>query len=81
VFLGAIIYMEVYNEPQVEIYWNSDFNKGPLYLITNHISLCRFKQIKQYYYISYPENNERNGYYLPNNKIWWYKLKYFASSM
>jgi hypothetical protein len=70
VFLGAIIYMGIYNEPQVKIYWNSDFNKGPLYLITNHISLCRFKQIKRYCHILYPENNERNGYYLPNNKIW-----------
>jgi hypothetical protein len=70
VFLGTIIYMGVYDEPQVEIYWNSDFNKGPLHSITNHISLCRFEQIKRYCHISCPENDMRNGYHLPNNKIW-----------
>jgi hypothetical protein len=43
VFLGAIIYMGVYEEPQIEMYWNTDFNKGPLYTIANHISLCRFE--------------------------------------
>ena len=41
--LGAIIYMGVYKEPDIEIYWNTDFNKGLLYMISNHISLCRFQ--------------------------------------
>ena len=57
------------------MYWNIDFNKGPLYLILSYISLCRFKQIKQYCYISYPKSNKRNGYHLPSNKIWWYKVE------
>jgi hypothetical protein len=43
VFLGTIIYMGVYDKPQVEIYWNLDFNKGPLYSITSYILLCRFE--------------------------------------
>jgi hypothetical protein len=43
VFLGAIIYMEVHNEPQSEMYWNTDFNKGPIYMISSHISLCCFE--------------------------------------
>ncbi|PMD52736.1 uncharacterized protein K444DRAFT_704011 [Hyaloscypha bicolor E] len=81
VFLGAIIYMGVHDEPQIEIYWNSDFNKGPLHSITSHISLCRFEQIKRYCHISCPINDEQNGYYLPNNKLWWYKLEPLASSI
>jgi hypothetical protein len=70
VFLGAIIYMGVYTEPQIEMYWNSDFNKDPLYLIMSHISRNRFEQIKQYYYISCSESNKPEGYHLPGNKIW-----------
>jgi hypothetical protein len=27
-FIGAIIYMGVRNEPRVDMYWNTDFNKG-----------------------------------------------------
>lgn len=81
VFLGAIIYMGVHEEPQIEMYWNTDFNKGPLHSISSHISLCRFKQIKRYCHISCPESNERNGYHLPSNKIWWYKVKPLASSI
>jgi hypothetical protein len=46
VFLGAIIYMGVYEEPQIEMYWHIDFSKGPLYSILSHISLCRFEQVK-----------------------------------
>jgi len=42
VFLGAIIYMGVHEEPQIGMYWNTDFNKGPLHSIPNHISLNRF---------------------------------------
>ena len=81
VFLGAIIYMGVHKEPQVEMYWNTDFNKGPVHLIANHISLCRFKQVKRYCHISCPENDEKEGYHLPLNKIWWYKLEPLASSI
>jgi len=39
-FFGAIIYIGVYEKPQISMYWNVDFNEGPLYIISNHISLC-----------------------------------------
>jgi hypothetical protein len=42
VFLGTIIYIGVYIKPQSNIYWNTDFNKGPIYTISSHISLCYF---------------------------------------
>ena len=48
VFIGVIIYMGVHKEPQIEMYWNTDFNKGPLHSIPKHISLRRFEQIKRY---------------------------------
>jgi hypothetical protein len=81
VFVSAIIYMGVYVEPQIEMYWNTDFNKGPLHSISTHMSLCRFEQIKRYCHISCYENDERAGYHLPSNKIWWYKLEPLASSL
>ena len=61
-FIGAIIYIGVHKEPRIDIYWNTDFNKGPLHLITNYISLCRFEQIKRYYYISNSEHDQEQGY-------------------
>ena len=63
------------------MYWNLDFNKGPLHSITSYISRCRFKQIKRYCYISYPKSNKRNRYHLPSNKVWWYKLEPLASAI
>ena len=80
-FLGIIIYMGVYKEPKIEIYWNTDFNKGPLYTISNYILFYQFEQIKRNCYISCPKSDENNGYHLPSNKIWWYKLKPLASSL
>jgi len=81
VFIGAIIYIGVHEEPQVSMYWNTDFNKGPLHSITNHLSLRRFEQIKRYCHISCPESDQQAGYHLPSNKIWWYKLEPLASSL
>jgi hypothetical protein len=81
VFLGVIIYMGVHEEPQVEMYWNTNFNTGPLHSIPNHISLCRFEQIKRYCHVSCPEKDEKEGYHLSSNKIWWYKLEPLASSI
>ncbi len=81
VFIGAIIYMGVHNEPRLDMYWNTDFNKGPLHTISTHISLCRFEQIKRFCHMSCPESDERAGYYLPGNKVWWYKLEPLASSI
>jgi hypothetical protein len=42
VFISAIIYIGIYIEPQICMYWNSDFNKGPLHSIASYISLRRF---------------------------------------
>jgi hypothetical protein len=81
VFIGAIIYMGVHKEPQIELYWNTDFNKGPLHSISKHILLRRFEQIKRYCHISCPESDERNGYHLPCNKVWWYKVEPLASAL
>jgi hypothetical protein len=81
VFLGVIIYIGVYKEPNIKIYWNTDFNTGPLYTILNHISLCRFEQIKRYCHISCPESDKRNGYYLGSNKVWWYKVEPLALAL
>jgi hypothetical protein len=81
VFIGVIIYMGIHIEPQISMYWNTDFNKGPLHSISSHISLRRFEQIKRYCHISCPESDEHAGYHLPSNKIWWYKLEPLASSL
>ncbi|KAF8865052.1 hypothetical protein BDZ45DRAFT_471799 [Acephala macrosclerotiorum] len=81
VFIGAIIYMGVHEEPKTELYWNKDFNTGPLHTIATHMPLCRFQQIKRYCHISCYESDERAGFHLPSNKIWWYKLEPLASSI
>ena len=70
VFVGIMIYMGVHNEPQIEMYWNIDFNTGPLHSIASHIPIRRFQQIKRYCHISCPESDEREGYHLPSNKKW-----------
>ncbi len=80
-FIGAIIYMGIHKEPRVDMYWNTDFNKGPLHLIPSHISLRRFEQIKRYCHISCPISDQQRGYYLPSNKIWWYKVEPLASTL
>ena len=69
VFIGVIIYMGVHEEPQIPMYWNTDFNKGPLYSIPNHILLNRFQQIKRFCHIFCPENDKKEGYHLSSNKI------------
>ena len=43
VFIGAIIYMGIHEEPDASMYWNTDFNKGPLHTIPSHISLHRYQ--------------------------------------
>jgi hypothetical protein len=30
--------MGVHTEPEIAMYWNTDFNKGPLHSITTHIT-------------------------------------------
>jgi hypothetical protein len=80
VFLGVIIYMGIHLEPEISMYWNTDFNKGPLHPVSNHITLRRFQQIKRYCHISCSESDERAGYHLPSNKRWWYKVEPLAST-
>ncbi len=81
VFIGAIIYMGIHEEPRIDMYWNTDSNKGPLHSIPSHITLRRFEQIKRYCHISCPNRDQEKGFHLPSNKIWWYKLEPLASSL
>jgi hypothetical protein len=81
VFIRAVIYIGVYKEPQIPMYWNTDFNQGPLHSISSHLSLRRFEQIKRYCHISCPEHDQKEGYQLPSNKIWWYKVEPLASAL
>ena len=81
VFIGAIIYMGIHEEPDASMYWNTDFNKGPLYTIPSYMSLRRYQQIKRYCHISCHQSDQSAGYHLPSNKRWWYKLEPLASSL
>ena len=45
-FISTVIYIGIHEEPEISMYWNTDFNKGPLHLIPSHISLHRFSQSK-----------------------------------
>lgn len=81
VFIGAIIYMGVHVEPQIEDYWQTDLKKGPLHTIPTHISLRRFEQIKRYLHISCPEEDVRLGRNQPANTTWWYKLEPLSSHL
>jgi len=81
VFLGAIIYMGIYGELAIEMYWNIDFLRGLVHTILAYILLCCFEQIKRLCHISCLESDERAGYYLPENEVWWYKLEPLASSI
>jgi uncharacterized circularly permuted ATP-grasp superfamily protein len=51
IFLGAVIYMGVYNIPDIEDYWNTNIKKGPIHTIPRHISRQRWEQIKRYLHI------------------------------
>jgi hypothetical protein len=42
VFIRAIIYIGIHEELDIAMYWNSDFNKGPLHTIPSYISLRQF---------------------------------------
>jgi hypothetical protein len=81
VFIGAIIYMGIHEEPDTSMYWNTDFNKGPLHALPSHMSLRRYQQIKRYCHISCHQSDQSAGYHLPSNKRWWYKLEPLASAL
>ncbi len=56
--MGVILYMGIHYKPQIELYLNPDFAQGPLYIISAHLSLRRFKQIKRYYHVSCLDSDE-----------------------
>jgi hypothetical protein len=60
---------------------STDFNKYYLHSISKYISLHLFEQIKRYCYISCSESDQKEGYHLPSNKIWWYKVEPLASTL
>ena len=53
--------MGVHKEPQIENYWNTDIQSGPLHTVAYHISLCQFEQIKRFLYISDAKDDIRQG--------------------
>jgi Transposase IS4 len=71
--------MGVHKEPQIENYWNTNIQLGPLHTIAYHISLCRFEQIKRFLHISDAEDDIRQG--RDNTDKWWYKLDPLALSL
>ena len=85
VFVGAIIYMGVHEEPQIESYWNTNSKKGPVHTIPSHMTLRRFEQIKRFLHISCPEEDARRDaqkdFTQPSNSKWWYKLEPLSSRL
>ncbi|PVH67788.1 hypothetical protein DL98DRAFT_523135, partial [Cadophora sp. DSE1049] len=78
VFIGVLVYMGIHEEPRIDMYWNTDKKRGLIHTISAYIALNRYKEIKRYYHISDPENDERLGRYLPTNTVWWYKVEPLA---
>jgi hypothetical protein len=74
------LYMGIYKEPRTRMYWNTDFNQGPLHTIANHYSLRCFGQNKRYCPISRPERDQKRGI-SGRYKIWWYKIEPLASAL
>jgi hypothetical protein len=73
--------MGIHQEPQISQYWNIDLNLGPIHTVSLHLPFYRFEQLKRFLHISNPNTDKQNGFDLPNNEIWWYKLEPLASSL
>ena len=73
------MYMGIHSEPQIEDYWNTKINSGPLYTIPFHISIRRFQQIKRYLHISNSEEDIQQQ--RSSTDEWWYKLEPLASDL
>jgi hypothetical protein len=43
--------MGIYKCLQLEDYWNTDLEKGPIHTVALHMSLVRFEQIKRHLHI------------------------------
>jgi hypothetical protein len=43
VFISAIIYIGVYKEPSIPLYWNINLDKGLVYIIVKYILQRCFK--------------------------------------
>jgi hypothetical protein len=78
VFIGVVIYIGVYLEANIASYWNTK-PTAPTHILSSYISLCRYKQIKRYLHISCSATDISNGFHLPNNDRWWYKIKPLSS--
>ena len=68
-FIGVIIYIGVYREPDINWYWNTEIAKGPIHSIPSYLSLHRFEQIKRYLHISCTESDKSLGYDQPDNQL------------
>ena len=75
IYIGAYIYMKVYDEATVNDYWRFDSKRGLIHeQITKHISQRRWQQINRYFHI-FPSNVINN--YRQKTKSVFDKLKSF----
>lgn len=82
VFIGGLLYMGLYHEPQIESYWHTAHPLKPLHPICNHMSLSHFEQIKHYLHILPPMSGPLNHKPTPKEEVregqleskWWHKL-------
>ena len=55
-YIGAYIWMGIHPETEIEAFWNTDPEKGPIHhALTQHIGLKRWQQIGRFFYISKPQ--------------------------
>jgi hypothetical protein len=80
VFIGVVIYIGVYLEANIASYWNTK-PIAPTHILSSNISLYRYKQIKRYLHISCSITDINNGFHLPNNDRWWYKIEPLSSKL
>jgi len=71
--------MGVHKEPQIEDYWNTSIQSGPLHTVAFHMSLRRFEQLRRFLHISNAEDDIRQGRDCVGK--WWYKLEPLVSSL
>lgn len=96
VFIGAIIHMGVYKEPQISHYWCTNLWQGLLHTIPLHMGLKCYEQLWHYLHISYIKVVDIPPYTLLNKEptpynevtmdmdhlgdVWWYKLELILST-
>jgi hypothetical protein len=54
VLFGIFYYIGVHREPQYPIYWETEKEDGPIYLISTHMTRNQYKNLQRYLHISKP---------------------------